>query len=208
AKERAGELQERFGLASHADRPVKDWSGGMRRRLDVALALVHSPSILFLDEPTTGLDPEVRSELWADISLLRGEGVTVLLTTHYLEEADQLADQIAIIDGGKVVASGSPSDLKDAMEGDGLQIELASSEDSAPALETLAESGLVDLTTDGCGIRGRVSRGPEAVPRVLGAMSAAGIGVRAVTVTRPSLDDVFLAHTGRSFAPSDQEVSS
>jgi ABC-2 type transport system ATP-binding protein len=208
AQERVKQLLARFRLEPHAHRRVKDWSGGMRRRLDLALALVHSPKVLFLDEPTTGLDPDVRADLWDEVRRLRDEdAVTVLLTTHYLEEADQLADEIAIIDQGKVVAAGSPNELKDAMAGDGLQIELSSPDSAAVARDLLTRSGLAEVVSDGPRLHARVDRGPESVPEVLRILGNGGIAVKAVTMSRPSLDDVFLRHTGRSFNPSEMEVS-
>lgn len=210
AHSRAEHLLERFGLAEASNRLVKTWSGGMRRRLDVALALVHSPTVLFLDEPTTGLDPEIRSELWNVIRDLRDQhGATIMLTTHYLDEADQLADRLAILDRGKVVAEGTPSDLKDAMRGDGVHVELTSPEMAAMAIKVLnGDAGISDPLVDGRSVHVRAEHGAVAVPRVLGALSAAGIEVSAVTVNRPSLDDVFLRHTGHKFTESEPEVSS
>ena len=210
ARRRSSQLLERFGLARDADRLVKTWSGGMRRRLDIALALVHSPQVLFLDEPTTGLDPEVRTELWDEIRRLRDvDGVTVLLTTHYLEEADQLADRLAIIDQGKVVAEGTPSELKDSMRGDGLHIELSAPDTTGKAIDVLnSDFGLRDLVVEGRIVHARAGRGAETVPRVLAALIGAGIEVLAVTVNRPSLDDVFLRHAGRKFIPMEKGAAS
>ena len=206
ARRRAAGLLERFGLSESADRLVKTWSGGMQRRLDIALALVHSPQILFLDEPTTGLDPEVRAELWDVIRTLRDvDGVTVLLTTHYLEEADHLADRIVIIDHGRVVAEGTPGDLKDGMRGDALHIELTSTDMIGSAMQVLATSQLREVVVDGRSVHARVDRGAEAIPVVLAALDAAGVRVLEVTVNRPSLDDVFLRHTGRRFATTENE---
>jgi ABC-2 type transport system ATP-binding protein len=202
---RVAGLLERFGLDGAAGRLVKTWSGGMRRRLDVALAMVHSPRVLFLDEPTTGLDPEVRADLWAEIRRLRDEDqVTVLLTTHYLEEADQLADRIAILDVGDLVAEGTPSELKDDMRGDGLHFELRSPSHATAAVAVLeADPAVTEIVVRGKTVHARAERGAEAVPRTLAAMGAAGVEVSAVTVNRPSLDDVFLRHTGRRFDPSE-----
>ncbi len=154
-------LMDRFGLTEAADRVVKTWSGGMRRRLDIALAMVHSPKVLFLDEPTTGLDPEVRADLWNEIRRLRDEdGVTVLLTTHYLEEADQLADTIAIVDRGKVVAEGTPSQLKDGMKGDGLHIDLTRQRHD--------QRGDPDYSTENPGCASSSSRGGRSTPEPTG----------------------------------------
>ena len=206
ARRRADELLERFGLSESADRLVKTWSGGMQRRLDIALALVHGPQILFLDEPTTGLDPEVRAELWDAIRNLRDvDGVTVLLTTHYLEEADQLADRIVIIDHGRVVAEGTPGELKDGMRGDALHIELTSPDVVESAIGVLVDSHLREVVVEGRSVHARADRGAEAVPVVLAALDAAGVRVLEVTVNRPSLDDVFLRHTGRRFATNENE---
>jgi len=208
ARRISAQLMDRFGLAESADRVVKTWSGGMRRRLDIALAMVHSPKVLFLDEPTTGLDPEVRADLWNEIRRLRDEdGVTVLLTTHYLEEADQLADSIAIVDHGKVVAEGTPSQLKDGMKGDGLHIDVTGTDMAQQAIEILdRELGLRGLVVEGRTIHARADRGAATVPKVITALNAAGIEVAAITVSRPSLDDVFLAHAGRRYASTEGEI--
>ena len=193
---RAGELLDRFGLADAADRLVRTWSGGMQRKLDVAMGLVHGPSVLFLDEPTTGLDPEARAELWAEIGRLgRDEGLTVLLTTHYLEEADRLADQLVIVDRGRVVAAGTAEQLKSELRGDALVVELGAAPAVPPQLP-----GVREVTLDGRTLRARVDDGARAVPAVLAGLEAAGLVAASVTVARPSLDDVYLRHTGRAFA--------
>ena len=200
AGQRADELLARFGLADAAGRLARTWSGGMQRKLDVAMGLVHRPSVLFLDEPTTGLDPEARADLWDEISgLARGEGLTVLLTTHYLDEADRLADQVVIVDRGTVVAAGTPARLKAQLRGDALAVEVG---DPAAALPVLRER-MRDVTVEGRVLRGRVDDGPRAVPVVLAALEAAGLAADSVTVSRPSLDDVYLAATGRTFASAD-----
>ncbi|HST66501.1 MAG TPA: ATP-binding cassette domain-containing protein [Mycobacteriales bacterium] len=193
---RAAELLDRFGLTDSAGRLVRTFSGGMQRKLDVALGLVHRPSVLFLDEPTTGLDPEARAELWAEIgALARAEGLTVLLTTHYLEEADRLADRLVIVDRGRVVAAGTAEQLKSELRGDALVVELASAPGLAPHLD-----GVRDVTLEGRTLRARVDDGARAVPAVLAALEAAGLAAASVTVARPSLDDVYLRHTGRSYS--------
>ena len=203
---RIDELLERFGLSEAADRIVRGFSGGMERRLEIALALVHRPRVLFLDEPTTGLDPEVRADMWREIERLgRDEGITVLLTTHYLEEADRLAAQLAIVDRGKVVATGSPDDLKRELSGDAVQVELEQAElnGARPALQALP--GIREISVDGRTVRARAADGARAVPAVLTALETHGVAVASVTVARPSLDDVYLRYAGRSFGAADEE---
>jgi ABC-2 type transport system ATP-binding protein len=202
---RADELLARFGLTEAASRLVRTYSGGMQRKLDVAAGLMHRPRVLFLDEPTTGLDPEARAEMWAEISrLAHEEGVTVLLTTHYLEEADRLAAQLAIVDRGRVVAAGTPDELKSELHGDALVVELNGHVDGAlAALERVP--GLAEPTLDGRMLRARSQEGARAVPAVLAALESAGVPVLSATVARPSLDDVYLRHAGRSFGEADKE---
>jgi ABC-2 type transport system ATP-binding protein len=197
---RAAELLDQFGLAEAAGRIVKTYSGGMQRRLDIAMALVHRPQVLFLDEPTTGLDPEVRAEMWREIErLTRDDGLSILLTTHYLEEADRLASELAIVDRGRVVAGGSPERLKAELRGDSIHVELGFAANGAvhAALDPLP--GIRELVVEGSSLRARADEGARAVPTVLGALEAGGIDVASVTVSRPSLDDVYLRHAGRSF---------
>jgi ABC-2 type transport system ATP-binding protein len=194
---RGGEILERFGLADAADRPVRTYSGGMRRRLDVGAALVHRPPVLFLDEPTTGLDPEGRNELWAVIRELVADGTTVLLTTQYLEEADRLANRIVVVDGGRVIAEGTPAGLKSRLGStvtelgmrDGLEAERAEA----------VVSGLVGVRADHDGATLRISSedGTRVLIEVLRALDAEGIVPASLTVREPSLDDVFLTLTGR-----------
>jgi ABC-2 type transport system ATP-binding protein len=201
ARSRATELLDRFSLSDAAGRQVKTYSGGMARKLDVAIGLMHRPQVLFLDEPTTGLDPEARAEMWAELeSMALVERMTVLLTTHYLEEADRLASRLAIIDHGTVVVDGTPEQLKDALHGDAVILELA--EDSAvpAALELVSRAGgLSEVMTEGRVIRGRADSGGSALPRLLAALDSADLAVASATVARPSLDDVYLRHTGQSF---------
>jgi ABC-2 type transport system ATP-binding protein len=199
---RADELLEHFGLTEAAGRLARTYSGGMQRRLDVALGLIHRPSVLFLDEPTTGLDPESRAAMWQEIARLAGaEGLTVLLTTHYLEEADRLASQLAIVDHGRVVITGSPDELKGALHGDVVQAQLAApiADPSVvygaltalpQARDVYVASGTVTLRSDD---------GAAAVPMVLAALQRAGYPARSVTVARPSLDEVYLRTTGRQY---------
>ncbi len=202
-KRRAVELLDRFDLADAADRAVRTYSGGMQRRLDVALGLVHRPEVLVLDEPTTGLDPEARSALWREIDRLAdGDGLTVLLTTHYLEEADHLADRLALVDKGKVVAAGTPDEMKNRLRGDAVHVELGSVPDDVPAMRSAMESvpGVREITLEGRRLSARTDHGAAAVPAVLAALDKARVPVAAVTVARPSLDDVYLRHVGRRFA--------
>jgi ABC-2 type transport system ATP-binding protein len=198
-RRRVSESLDRLGLADSADRQAKAYSGGMQRRLDIALGLLHRPRVLFLDEPTTGLDPEARVEMWAEIERLAAEeGMTILLTTHYMEEADRLAAELAIIDSGRVVARGTPDELKSGCSGDTIQIQLAPG-DIALARPALARvPGLVDVAVDGDVVHARARDGGATVPAVLTALEAEGAGVASVTVARPSLDDVYLRHAGRT----------
>jgi ABC-2 type transport system ATP-binding protein len=206
-EDRIDALLERFGLREAADRIGRTYSGGMQRRLDIAMALVHRPSVLFLDEPTTGLDPEVRADMWREIRRLADEEhITILLTTHYLEEADELTKRLVIVDRGTVVAEGTADELKGRLEGDAVLIELADAGrngDVSLALEPIPE--IREVTVDGQTLRGRSDDGARAVPIVLQALEARGIGVASVTVARPSLDDVYLQLTGRSFTEAESD---
>jgi ABC-2 type transport system ATP-binding protein len=204
-RSRVDELLGRFGLADAARRLVRTYSGGMQRRLDIAMGLVHRPHVLFLDEPTTGLDPEARTELWSELERLNAEErLSVLLTTHYLEEADRLAARLAIVDGGEVVAEGTPDELKSGLRGDTLQVELAGDEHETrvrPALERL--DVVREITLDRRTLRARADDGARAVPLVLQQLETHGIRVSSVTVARPSLDDVYLHVAGRTFAQAE-----
>ncbi len=194
---------ERVDLLDAADRPAGKYSGGMQRRLDIALGLLHRPTVLFLDEPTTGLDPEARATLWEQITALaRNEGVTVMLTTHYLDEADALADHVAIIDHGRVAASGTPEELKRELHGDTLRLELESDVDVALAVTALAP---LEVTVTGRVLRARTPDGAAALPQALSALAARELTVSAATVARPSLDDVYLHHAGRSLREVNEE---
>jgi ABC-2 type transport system ATP-binding protein len=210
AQHRASELLDRFDLTDAADRIVRTYSGGMQRKLDVALGLVHRPQVLFLDEPTTGLDPEARAQMWAEIRrLTSNEGITILLTTHYLDEADQLAEQLAIVDRGKVVIEGTPEQLKSELQGDAVVAELAPDTDAEKAQRVVAElPGIRDATVEGRTVRARVNDGAHSVPDVLAALDGVALPVTAITVARPSLDDVYLKHTGRSFAAAETSQES
>jgi ABC-2 type transport system ATP-binding protein len=207
---KADELLLRFGLAEVGKRFVKTYSGGMKRKLDVALGLMHSPRVLFLDEPTTGLDPEARAEMWEQIRELAWDhGLTILLTTHYLEEADQLARNLAIVDQGRIVTEGTPDALKAQLNGDAVSLDLAAGTDTDTAKSVALEQGglLTEVVVEGLTLRGRSADGAGAVPALLAALEAADIHVAAVTVARPSLDDVYMRYTGRSFSSADMEAA-
>jgi ABC-2 type transport system ATP-binding protein len=199
---RVGDLLEQFDLGVAADRIVGTWSGGMQRKLDVAMGLVHRPAVLFLDEPTTGLDPEARAGLWEEIRRLEADGLAILLTTHYLEEADGLAGRVAIVDAGRIVAEGTPEALKAELRGDAIHVELDSVAAGPQAAAVLARlDGLGGPNLDGTTLTARADRAASAVPSVLAALDGAGIAVASVTVARPSLDDVYMRHTGRTYRP-------
>jgi ABC-2 type transport system ATP-binding protein len=205
AKRRGQELLERFDLVEAADRPVKTYSGGMRRRLDLAAALVARPPVLFLDEPTTGLDPRSRLEVWATIEGLVAEGTTVLLTTQYLDEADRLADLIAVIDRGRVIAEGPPDELKDRVGGERLEVHLADAGAVETAVRALApmsdESPTADSETVRLTVRQRTGTIVEAVRR----LDEAGVAVDDLGLRRPTLDDVFLSLTGHAAEATDDD---
>jgi ABC-2 type transport system ATP-binding protein len=202
---RADELLAHFGLTEAAGRLVRTYSGGMQRRLDVALGLMHRPAVLFLDEPTTGLDPESRAAMWQEIARLAGgEGMTVLLTTHYLEEADRLASRLAIVDRGRVVTSGTPDELKGELRGDAVQVELPADADAARIRRVLeALPAVRDVVIAGRDVSARSDDGAAAVPVVLAELQRAGVNAASVAVARPSLDDVYLRHTGRRYSESE-----
>jgi ABC-2 type transport system ATP-binding protein len=202
AEARAKELLVAFDLDGAADRRTGTYSGGMRRRLDVALGMVHQPVVLFLDEPTTGLDPQARARMWDEVRRLRETGTTVFLTTHYLEEADALADRLAIIDHGEIVAEGTADELKRQVAGDVITLGVDGARERVLELvegqpyvrEASAEEELVRLYVD---------RGDSAVPHLLRLLDSAGLAPQTITLARPSLDDVFLRQTGRSLRGED-----
>ncbi len=202
---RVDQLLELVGIADAADRIVKTYSGGMRRRLDIALGLVHRPRVLFLDEPTTGLDPEARVAMWAEVSrLAETEALTILLTTHYLEEADQLADRLSIVSQGKVVVEGTPVDLKAGLRGDAVQVELENGAVEEARRVIAGVGARPEQVIDGRTIVSRVSNGGRELPGIISALEAAGIAVASVSLSRPSLDDVYLHYTGRAFSAEDR----
>ena len=198
AKQRAAELIEKLELEACADRKVGTYSGGQKRRLDIGLGLVHDPQLLFLDEPTTGLDPQSRARVWDEVKLMHERGITVFLTTHYLDEADALCDRIAIIDYGKIVAEGTPEELKRAVAGDVVTLSVAGDKQQA-ALELLkAQSFVREATSEDGLVRLYVDRGEVAMPTILRLLDSSGMQLRTMELHRPSLDDVFLRQTGRS----------
>jgi ABC-2 type transport system ATP-binding protein len=207
AKRRGEELLERFELTDAAHRPTKTYSGGMRRRLDLAAALVAQPPVLFLDEPTTGLDPRSRLQLWETIEGLVAEGTTVMLTTQNLDEADRLAHEVAVIDHGRMIAEGTPDELKDRVGGERLEIrleDLAQAELAVAALVSMAnDPPVVDRDLVTVGVRRRGGAIVEAVRR----LDRAGIGVEEIELRRPTLDDVFLALTGHAAESADEPAA-
>jgi ABC-2 type transport system ATP-binding protein len=214
SRTRARELLERFELDEAADRPAKTYSGGMRRRLDLAAALVAEPPVLFLDEPTTGLDPRSRSQLWETIHDLVQTGSTVLLTTQYMEEADRLADDIVVIDKGRKIAEGTPDQLKVQVGGERIEVVLADASDIAPGQAILAGLSVGDVQVDHQTreLTSAVTGGAEVLRNVLLRFSDANIGIVDVGLRRPTLDDVFLTLTGHSAeevaeTPGDDDVT-
>jgi ABC-2 type transport system ATP-binding protein len=202
---RAAELLELFSLDEKAHALVRTYSGGQKRRLDVAMGLMHRPQVLFLDEPTTGLDPEARAAMWDELArLAAAEKLTILLTTHYLEEADRLAERVAIVSRGKVVVEGSPDALKRDLRGELVTVDLGPRSDGGAAKVVGALPGVDEVLAEGQRLFARVDHGAQAVPTILGALDEAGFAVAAVTVSRPSLDDVYLHYTGREFRSDDE----
>ena len=206
AQSRAQEILNALDLADAADRKAGTYSGGMRRRLNIGIGMVHRPALLFLDEPTTGLDPQARARMWEEIRKLRDGGTTVFLTTHYLEEADALCDELAIIDHGSIVAEGTPDELKREIAGDVLTIGVNGHGEKVVSLlesqsyvrEASLEDGVVRLFVD---------RGEEAVPQVLRLLDGHGLAPATMNLHRPSLDDVFLKKTGRSLRENAGETA-
>jgi ABC-2 type transport system ATP-binding protein len=203
ATTRAEQLFEQLDLPGLWKRTPKQMSGGQKRRLDIVMGLIHDPTLVFLDEPTTGLDPQARANLWEHIAdLRRRRGATVFLTTHYLDEADALSDRIMIIDGGRIIASDTAENLKAAVSGDLVDLEVADPvrvPEAATALKSIAET----VEVDGQRVSGRVSHAGRAVPGLIGELDRSGIALDAIEVHRPTLDDVFLTLTGRTLRDAE-----
>jgi ABC-2 type transport system ATP-binding protein len=197
ARQRAAQAIDAFQLGEFADRHCKTYSGGQRRRVDIALGIVHKPKVLFLDEPTTGLDPQSRAHMWDEIRRLRAEGMTVFITTHYLDEADALCDRVAIIDYGEIVAAGTPAELKRDVAGDVVRLEVNGFADKAEEL-LAGEAYLRRMERVEQDLRLYVDHGGTAIPQILRVLDGAGLPLESIELHRPSLDDVFLAKTGRS----------
>jgi ABC-2 type transport system ATP-binding protein len=204
---RGRELLERFSLAEVADRPVKTYSGGMRRRLDLAAALVAEPPVLVLDEPTTGLDPRSRTELWDVIRELVSRGSTLLLTTQYMEEAEQLADDIVVIDHGREIAHGTADELKTMIGGERMEISLQSEASMEDARRVVARFSVGDLYIEGRSVTAPISGGAQTLTDALRSLDSEGVALRDVGLRRPTLDDVFLALTGHVAERHDESTT-
>ena len=204
ARNRVSEMVELLELSQICDRKAGTYSGGQQRRLALALGLVHRPAVLFFDEPTVGLDPQSRARLWVEVRRLRETGATVFLTTHYLDEADALCDRLAIIDEGKIVAEGTPGDLKRRISGDAISVTLDSHDgDVKQAKRILGSSSLIDEVQEGGAmLRVYADNGEEVLPGLIRELEGSGCRVRSISLSRPSLDDVFLQQTGRSLRES------
>jgi ABC-2 type transport system ATP-binding protein len=203
ARQRADRALAAFQLSEYADRKCKTYSGGQRRRVDIALGIIHSPKVVFLDEPTSGLDPQSRAHMWEEVKRLRAEGMTIFLTTHYLDEADALCDRVSIMDNGEVVAEGTPEELKRDISGDVLIVGLTHGR-GAEAMKLFNGESYVNRieSVDDKALRLYVDEGATAIPHVLRTLDTAGIPLGAIELHRPSLDDVFLTKTGRSLRES------
>ncbi|MBJ3811271.1 ATP-binding cassette domain-containing protein [Streptomyces flavofungini] len=211
ARSRADGLLERFSLTEAARRPAKTYSGGMRRRLDLAASMIGSPAVLFLDEPTTGLDPRTRNEVWEEVKRMVGDGVTVLLTTQYMEEAEQLASELAVIDRGKVIANGGIEELKAKVGGRTLRIRPADPAQLRPTAAALDEAGLTGLATTTVDTETGTVLVPilsdEQLTAVVGALTARGITLSDIATELPSLDEVFLSLTGHKTSESQDATA-
>ncbi|HEY2670721.1 MAG TPA: ATP-binding cassette domain-containing protein [Rugosimonospora sp.] len=201
ARQRAARAIESFELGEFADRKCQTYSGGQRRRVDIALGIIHAPGVIFLDEPTTGLDPQSRAHMWDEVRRLRSEGMTVFITTHYLDEADALCDRIAIMDYGEIVAEGTPDELKREVSGDVVTVGVpGAAEQAAKVLDGQPYVRQLESSEDT--VRLYVNAGATAMPQILRTLDGAGVGLDSIELHRPSLDDVFLTKTGRSLRES------
>lgn len=199
AKKYAAEFVERFQMSSFIDRPAQSYSGGQKRRLDIALGMIHRPKLLLLDEPTTGLDPQSRAYLWGEIKKLKNDGVTIFLTTQYMDEADKLCDTIAIIDNGKIIVTGTPEELKSSVGGDTIVFSFLSEETARKAEALLTEKVQTEkIKTLDNSVHLTVKDGERMMPDLLRSLDAKSLAAQTMTLSRPSLDDVFLKYTGRS----------
>jgi ABC-2 type transport system ATP-binding protein len=207
---RASALMDILDLSEFADRRVKTYSGGQRRRLDIALGIVHEPEVLFLDEPSTGLDPQNRANLWDHVRGLRARGTTVFLTTHYLEEADALCDRLVIMDHGEIVVEGTPRDLKRQVAGESVVLSLRDEDGAGDRWSELlaAQPYVREITTEGEEVRLYVEDGSVALPQILRLLDAERIGIRSMSLSEPTLDDVFLRQTGRSLRDTGSSAGS
>jgi ABC-2 type transport system ATP-binding protein len=197
-------LFEELDLPGLWRRQCKTLSGGQRRRLDIVMGLIHDPKLIFLDEPTTGLDPQARANLWEHIRGLRDRGATIFLTTHYLDEADALCDRILVIDHGKIVAAGTPENLKQQVSGDAVRLSIADTSQAPAVMKIVRElEGAVEVETEDAVVGFRIPRGGSVLPGLLRSIDAQGIELHGVEVHRPTLDDVFLTMTGRSLRDED-----
>jgi ABC-2 type transport system ATP-binding protein len=207
ARSRTAELLDLVGLTEAADRRTKTYSGGMKRRLDLASALVHSPEVLFLDEPTTGLDPASRLTIWEEVRRINAGGATVFLTTQYLEEADKLCDRLAIIDNGQIVAEGTPAQLKAEMGHDVVSVSVDAAQVAATELALTGLPGLERVVAEADGLALYVEDGASSIPEVVRRLERERIRAAAISVAQPTLDDVFLKATGRRLEGEDAEQS-
>jgi len=208
AARKIGELARLMEIEELLDRIVRTWSGGQKRRLEIALGIMHTPEILFMDEPTTGLDPQNRANLWAHIRTLKEQGMTIFLTTHYLDEADALADRLSIMDHGQIVAEGSPRELKRLISGDAVTLRLKSAGDAQKALAVLERREFIrSAETDGSTVYLYVADGAKVLPVLFEILKAHAIELDTISLSEPSLDDVFLKKTGRTLRDTGGETA-
>ncbi len=206
AKKYAAEFVERFQMSSFIERPASSYSGGQKRRLDVALGMIHHPQLLLLDEPTSGLDPQSRAYLWEEIKKLKAEGVTIFLTTQYMDEADKLCDTIAIIDNGKIIVTGTPGELKSNVGGDTIVFSFPSEETARNAETLLKEKIQVEkIQTNNNSVYLYIKDGERMLPDLLRSFDTKNLEVQSIMLSRPSLDDVFLKYTGRSLREDERK---